>query len=413
MWADLLTEIQFAINVSPDTDTMPGLSPFQLVFGRRPRLSGKDITFPAKITPAYPVAKHHRGYVNALCKRLQQWRLAALDKQMQRKQVYRRRHDDNRPAPSKIQPKRGDLVYLNVPTSTPKVRYQWTQPVWLVVKASVTTVNLKPLVSAHGRKGLTPDIKVANRKKVRVAGPRPTDFWVGATVKRRFSNTWFLGTIFDMVTDEGRVYFKVQFKDGDQEELDTGEVWDSVIYHPRMDVAKYVPAELPKLQDLVLFADGQQPKVGEVQAVDENENLPVTLSLWKPSSKAKSLATARFAKSTDDNEDNLIRVRPEQILLQQIRMDAEGFLDEASKKQIRKLLRKPRARTQTNANAVKKTQTAKKPNAASSRLRTIRRPANTAKMISRPTNPKNSTGRRPPIAIAAKTTHARYHLRKR
>ena len=46
-WADLLTEIQFAINVSPD-HLDPHLSPFEVVFGRRPRLSAKDITFPHK-----------------------------------------------------------------------------------------------------------------------------------------------------------------------------------------------------------------------------------------------------------------------------------------------------------------------------------------------------------------------------
>ena len=103
-----------------------------------------------------------------------------------------------------MQPRRGDLVYLNVPTSTPKVRFQWTQPVWLVLKAAVTTVTLKPLVSPQGHKQKTPPIKIANRKRVRVAGPRPMDFWVGARVQRKFKKTWFLGTIFDMVTDEGK-----------------------------------------------------------------------------------------------------------------------------------------------------------------------------------------------------------------
>ena len=67
--------------------------------------------------------------------------------------------------------------------------------------------------------------------------------------------------------------------------------------------------ELTRLNELVLFVNGQQPKVGEVEAVDETKNLPVTLSLWKS--------------------------------------NTEGFLEEENKRWIRKLLRKPRVMTQT------------------------------------------------------------------
>ena len=42
-----------------------------------------------------------------------------------------------------------------------------------------------------------------------------------------------------------------------REEMDQGEVWNKVIYHPRMDTARYAPTELPLLKDMVLFADGQ------------------------------------------------------------------------------------------------------------------------------------------------------------
>ena len=88
-WTDLLPEIQFVMNVSVDVDILPGISPFQLVFGRRSRVSGKDITFPVKITPSYPVNKSHSGYVKDLCRRLQRLRLTTLDKPIGRKQVCR------------------------------------------------------------------------------------------------------------------------------------------------------------------------------------------------------------------------------------------------------------------------------------------------------------------------------------
>ena len=331
------------MNVSMDTDMLPAISPFQLVYGRRPRLAGKDITFPAKITPAYPVAKSHTKYVNNLCHRLQNLRLAALDRQIERKQIRRRKHDEQRPDPSPLQPRRGHIVYLNVPTSTPKLRYQWTQPVWLVVKVAVTTVILKPLVSPAGRKHLMPTLKTANRKKVRVAGPRPSDFWLGAIVRRRFGQTWFLGTVYDMVTDEGKTFYKVQYRDGDTEELDQGQVWDHVIYHPRMDAAKYTPKELPKTHEIVLFADGQQPKVGQVEAVDDTESLPITIQLWKPSSKAKTLAAAKFIQASNDEDSNLVRVRPEQILLHKLQFLADGHLDANSQRRVKRILRKPRS----------------------------------------------------------------------
>ena len=51
VWSDLLPEIQFAINVSTD-DLTPGISPFQLMFGRKPRLAGEDVTFPSKVLPS-------------------------------------------------------------------------------------------------------------------------------------------------------------------------------------------------------------------------------------------------------------------------------------------------------------------------------------------------------------------------
>ena len=46
-WDALTTEISFAQNVTP-IETMTNLSPFNLVYGRNPRLSAKDICFPSK-----------------------------------------------------------------------------------------------------------------------------------------------------------------------------------------------------------------------------------------------------------------------------------------------------------------------------------------------------------------------------
>ena len=49
-WHNLLTEISFAHNVTP-AEVMDNLSPFNLVFGRKPRLSPHYICFPVKAMP--------------------------------------------------------------------------------------------------------------------------------------------------------------------------------------------------------------------------------------------------------------------------------------------------------------------------------------------------------------------------
>ena len=91
-WDDLLPEIQFVSNVSPDL-APPDISPFQMVFGRKSRLAGKDITFPAKVIPSNTLTAEAKHDVQQLCTRLENFRLAGLDKELQRKQHMRDRHD--------------------------------------------------------------------------------------------------------------------------------------------------------------------------------------------------------------------------------------------------------------------------------------------------------------------------------
>ena len=146
-----LTEsVQFAMNVSPDL-VAPGISPFQLVSGRRPRLSGKDITFPSKVLPSQTLHGDAKPYFNDLCARLQDFRLAALERQLERKEHMRDRHDKKRSAKRLLNISRGDLVHRFSKTSHPKLQYQWSNPVWLVIKVGSSTCTLKPLVSPQGR----------------------------------------------------------------------------------------------------------------------------------------------------------------------------------------------------------------------------------------------------------------------
>ena len=152
-WDNLLPEIQFGINVTTD-NVKPGISPFQLVFGRRPRLAGRDVTFPARIVPATaPNTDEKRKFVEAQCKKLQGIRLAALDRQLERKQQARDRHDKERKLKVLSTAKRGDLVHIHHKTSHPKVQFQWTGTTWLVMQTAMNTCKVKSLISPSGRKG--------------------------------------------------------------------------------------------------------------------------------------------------------------------------------------------------------------------------------------------------------------------
>ena len=132
-WADLLSEIQFAINISL-ADEAPHLSPFQLVFGRSPRLSAVDITFPSNTKVHVPtseqLAQAHAQYL----KQLTYMRFRALDNQIERKETSRRKWDKSR-HPRRVTPlARGMLVHVQQPSKTlKKLTYQWSAPEYLLV----------------------------------------------------------------------------------------------------------------------------------------------------------------------------------------------------------------------------------------------------------------------------------------
>ena len=107
----------------------------------------------------------------------------------------------------------------------------------------------------------------------------------------------------------------------------------------------------------------------------------------------------------------LIRVRPEQILLQRLKFNSEGYLDDASKRQIQKLMRKPRSSQQ-------KTSAAQVP--VRTKPRTITQPSRPSKRASyiakdKARSPYGRNTKRPitPAATAPKPVPARYNLRRR
>ena len=372
----------------------PGISPFQLVFGRRPRLSGKDITFPRKVVPSPNVKGDKKHIVSSLCNRLASFRLTALERQLHRKQKMRERHDRDRHLRPNVKPKRGDLVYLHTQSATPKLKYQWSAPVWLVIKTSLANCCIKSLVSATGRKRQPADTKTANYKKVQVAGPLTVDFWIGAVVRRRFTAGWFLGTVVDICTDEGKTYYKVDYEDFDQEELDTGELWDTVIYHPKLDTDHYQHTQLPQVKEVVLFTSERRPRLGEVIVIDPAGRCPITIVLLKPDSKASSLVTARYIRGQEDGQDTSMRLLPTQLKADSLKLKEDGSLTADSQRTMAKLL-KPTKRT-----APRREKTRKNPSSGSKNNDTRKKP------LTQTTRARRATAR-------PRITQTRYNLHTR
>ena len=227
-----------------------------------------------------------------------------------------------------------------------------------------------------------------------MAGPLTVDFWLGAVVRHRFAAGWFLGTVVDISTDEGKTFYKIDYEDFDQEELDAGELWNAVIYHPKLDTDHYHYKQLPQIRDIVLFTSEQRARLGEVTAVDPADRRPVTVALLKPDSKAKSLATARYIRGLEDGQEISVQLLPMQIRTSSLQLREDGHLTADSQRTLTKLLKS--ATTKIGTKATKRT-------------------------ISSP-NSKNKDGRHKPKARTAKTRsktprphrkQTKYHLRKR
>ena len=69
-----------------------------------------------------------------------------------------------------------------------------------------------------------------------------------------------------MVLDQGQSYFHITYDDFDEQELDLGEILDSVIYHPELDVSKnglQTPVlVLPEVNFWVVFVSNYDSALG-------------------------------------------------------------------------------------------------------------------------------------------------------
>ena len=206
---------------------------------------------------------------------------------------------------------------------------------------------------------------------------RPTDFWIGARVLRKHNQAWFLGTIIDVHEDGGHTLYLVDYDDCGREDIDRGELYDSVIYHPRLERSLYRDTQLPALNQMIMFALQRSPRFGKIVEINPLLSKPLSVMLWKPHSKAKSMLTARF-KSTQHLEAGaeIVRITPAQIKTH-VEFTPEGQLDRKSQDRVRRLM--TRSQRQPHAKIPRQ-----KPKDASSDSMSA---TSTTKAVTRPTKP--------------------------
>ena len=223
---------------------------------------------------------------------------------------------------------------------------------------------------------------------------------------RKHKQAWFLGTIIDVHEDGGHTLYLVDYDDCGQEDIDRGELYDSVIYHPRLKRSLYRDTQLPALNQMIMFALQRSPRFGRIVEINPLLNKPLSVMLWKPHSKAKSVLTARF-KSTQHLESGaeIVRITPAQIKTH-VEFTPEGQLDRKSQDRVRRLM--TRSQRQPHVTAPKQ-----KSKEAPSASITATSPTKTVALSTTPV--RSSTRSRPahkPVKASSSPKH-RYPTRLR
>ena len=173
-WCDLLTEISFSINITP-ASSKGSISPFQIVFGRKPRLSPVDVCFPVAAIPVpLQTSQQRKQLVDRLQKRLQALRFQALEHSIEHKEALRVAHDNKRAGSQSAlhldDLKAGDVVCVYSPSPRlRKLTYQWSGPDHIVLSVKPNTCTVRCIRRKHDqdpKKGGTVS-RVPSKKKMK------------------------------------------------------------------------------------------------------------------------------------------------------------------------------------------------------------------------------------------------------
>ena len=335
-WDNLLTEINFSNNITP-IESAAGFSPFQLVFGRDPRMSAQDICFSSATRPApIPSDAKHKQYVQKLQDRLASVQFKALDSAIEQKQITRDLHEERRIAADHSLPATslavGDIVCVYQPRpALPKLNFQWSAPDHIVVDVRPNTCAIRPLAVKGGvsiskiRKAGGLNSRRVNNKLLS-SYPVPDSFFLGAKVGRKFGSQWFVGTVDQACKDEGDSVWRVTYSDFDSEEVDRQTLAKMLAYHPLLDTT--FDLEVPAVGTFVWFSEDQNPRLGKVVEVDPSTSRPLTVQVFLPQAGAGDITRARFfpATDTETGKATLQQLTLPQVILRFPSLTVRGFL---------------------------------------------------------------------------------------
>ena len=125
----------------------------------------------------------HQRYVSRLASNLKDLRFRALDKTLEAKELLREAHDRKRASHAASihlqKVTKGSLVCVHHPTAgLRKLRFQWSNPTYLVIETRLNTCTVIDLVSKEGRNGGYPPTVRINRKSM-VPYPTTAAFFTG------------------------------------------------------------------------------------------------------------------------------------------------------------------------------------------------------------------------------------------
>ena len=346
-WSNILTEISFASNITPSRSA-DNLSPFNLVFGRSPRLSATDICFPVKAIPMPPNTPEHKQRFEKLQrKRIQGLQFRARESSHESKEDMRLQYDQKRAGSMKNKPptklKLGDIVSICTPaTKLPKLNFQWSEPVHIVTQVTPTTVRTRDLTRQRGDSTASSssdkDMDTVVNRKMTSLYPVPISFFLGAMVRKQFQGKWYTGTVDMVDTDEGETLWHVTYEDFDEEQLTLAELSRIITYHPLLDATSDLP--VPDPGSFVWYSVQQQPRLGRVVSVDPTVSRPVVVEVYTPHGNTKQVYQSRFRREVDPSSGE---AQVENITLHQIRLgfnklSARGYLSPDDKARLRACL---------------------------------------------------------------------------
>ena len=168
------------------------------------------------------------------------------------------------------------------------------------------------------------------------AYPVGAEFFVGATVAKRFSGKWFLGRITKVFADEERTLWHIVYSDFDEEDLSKEEMAKTLVHHPGLEMDS--ETNMPEVGSFVWFSEDQSPRLGKVVSVERTSPRPVALQLYEPKRSPEGLHRASFRpmRETESGEPKMTKITLLQIMLRVKQLSARGFLQASDR---RKLLR--------------------------------------------------------------------------